>query len=249
MHGQQAAVFHEALHCSECTFEVTGIFHSGGIGTDGVEGLGESRTSEPQGVGREIDIIEFGVFAFLQHRANGVAHVGGLSSGGNNHSAGSINLFVAIFLCHRQRVFAGGDIDAKGTGKVAACLHGFVKGCVFTCILAWPHPVGAEAYALQTIFQMCAGDVCKGFRHCNHRTFGGISKGYLRSMAYGSGDTRAAGVVECHNTAVAQRKLYFTLALLSGDASGHRAVDLVCEPVFAGNGFERKHIAHIFVNF
>ena len=64
-------------------------------------------------------------------------------------------------------------------------------------------------------------------------------------MAYGGGDAAAAGVVESHHAAVAQRQLYLALALLTGHAAGYRAVYLVGKPVFAGHGFERQHVAHV----
>ncbi len=64
-------------------------------------------------------------------------------------------------------------------------------------------------------------------------------------MAYGGGDAGAACIVESHNAAVAERELYLALALLARHFAGNRAVNLVGEPILAGHGLEREHIAHI----
>ena len=57
-------------------------------------------------------------------------------------------------------------------------------------------------------------------------------------MAYRGCDAVAACIIEGYNTAVAEGELDFTLALLTGDAPCHGAVNLVGQPVLAGNGFE-----------
>ncbi len=57
-------------------------------------------------------------------------------------------------------------------------------------------------------------------------------------MAYRGCDAVAACIIEGYNTTVAEGELDFTLALLTGDAPCHGAVNLVGQPVLAGNGFE-----------
>ena len=64
-------------------------------------------------------------------------------------------------------------------------------------------------------------------------------------MADGSGDTGVARIVERDHTAVAQRELNLSLALLARHTPCYGAVYLVCQPVLAGHGFEREHVAEI----
>ena len=58
-------------------------------------------------------------------------------------------------------------------------------------------------------------------------------------------DARLAGVVEGYHAAVAQGQLQLALTLLAGDLAGHRAVNLVGQPVLAGHSLERQHILDI----
>ena len=46
--------------------------------------------------------------------------------------------------------------------------------------------------------------------------------------------------------AVAQRELNLSLTLLARHTPCYGAVYLVCQPVLAGYGFEREHVAEIF---
>ena len=118
VHGQHAIVLHQALHGCEGALEVVGVGHRRSIAADAVEALGEGRAAEPQGIGREVDIIELRFGLLLKHRCHCAAHVGGLARGRDDHGAGGELFFVAIFLCHRQGVLAGGDVDAESHGEV-----------------------------------------------------------------------------------------------------------------------------------
>mgnify|MGYP006894265758 CR=1 FL=1 len=60
-------------------------------------------------------------------------------------------------------------------------------------------------------------------------------------------DTFLATVVECYDTAVAQRQLKFTLTLLTSHFACYRTVYLVCQPVFAGYSFKLQYIRQIFM--
>ena len=66
-------------------------------------------------------------------------------------------------------------------------------------------------------------------------------------MSEGCGYTLASAIVESYDAAVRQRQLYFALALLARNLTGNAAVNLICEPVFAGNGLKLQHAAEILV--
>ena len=66
-------------------------------------------------------------------------------------------------------------------------------------------------------------------------------------MSNSSSDTLLSTVVKGNNTTVAQRKLYLTLTLLVGNLTCHRAVNLVGEPVLAGNSLQLQHPLNIVV--
>src|SRR5690554_8143055 len=52
-------------------------------------------------------------------------------------------------------------------------------------------------------------------------------------------------VIEGNCTAIAQRELNFSLALLACHLSGYRSVYLIGEPVFTGNSLQFEHILEI----
>ena len=56
VHGQHAAVAHQRLYGGESLFEISGVGHRGHVGAYGVERLSQCRASEPQSVGREINV-------------------------------------------------------------------------------------------------------------------------------------------------------------------------------------------------
>ena len=66
-------------------------------------------------------------------------------------------------------------------------------------------------------------------------------------MSEGCGYTFASAIVESNDTAVGQRQLYFALTLLARNLAGYAAVNLICEPVFAGNGLKLQHAVEILV--
>ena len=63
-------------------------------------------------------------------------------------------------------------------------------------------------------------------------------------MSEGCGYTLASAIVESNDAAVRQRQLYFALALLARNLTCNAAVNLICEPVFAGS-----NLAHMFNMF
>ena len=68
-------------------------------------------------------------------------------------------------------------------------------------------------------------------------------------MSDRSSDTFLATIVECNDTAVAQRQLDFSLALLAGYFTRNRTVHLISQPVFTSHGFQLQHPGQIFVKF
>ena len=61
------------------------------------------------------------------------------------------------------------------------------------------------------------------------------------------GNTLSAREVESNNTTVAEWELNLALALLAGNLSGNGAIDLVGEPILAGNALELKDGLHIVI--
>ena len=53
-------------------------------------------------------------------------------------------------------------------------------------------------------------------------------------MAESCGNTLSTTIVEGYNATVGQRKLDFTLTLLTGNLTSYGTVNLVGQPVFAG---------------
>ena len=51
-------------------------------------------------------------------------------------------------------------------------------------------------------------------------------------------NTFATTIVEGDNTTVTQRQLYLTLTLLTGYLTGHGAIYLIRQPVFAGDSLQ-----------
>ena len=66
-------------------------------------------------------------------------------------------------------------------------------------------------------------------------------------MSQRSCDTFFAAIIQSYDTAVAQRQLEFALALLAGNLTCYGTVYLVCQPVFAGNGFQLEYVGKVFV--
>ena len=66
-------------------------------------------------------------------------------------------------------------------------------------------------------------------------------------MSERRGDAVRTLIVERDDGAVVQRKLYLSGGLLHGDLARHRAVDLVRQPVLAGNGLHLEHVLDVAV--
>ena len=123
--------------------------------------------------------------------------------------------------------------------EVAERLHSGVETRVFALLrAARPHPVGRERDALETFCHRSPHDVGKCFCHRQHAASLWRRQSCLRSVAESGGDAFLAAVVESHHTAVAERQLYLTLALLTCYLASHGAVYLVGEPVLTCHCFE-----------
>ena len=66
-------------------------------------------------------------------------------------------------------------------------------------------------------------------------------------MTDSGSDTLATTIVEGNDTTVAQRQLYLTLTLLTGNLTCHGAVYLIRQPVFAGDSLQLKHSLDEFI--
>ncbi len=249
VYSHQPACAHKFLHSVKCRAEACRIGHRGHGVAKAVECLRKGRAAEREGARREVYVIELRVKVVNHHRAHRAADICHLAGCRDYDCAGSVNLVGAVFLRHRQRVLARGDIDAQRAHEIGASLHGAVEGGILAGILARPHPVGAKRHRRQAFLQIRAHDIRKRLGHGHHRSGGRIHKRNLRSVANRCGDTGLAVIVESHDAAVRQRKLNLALALLAGNAARYRAVNLIGQPVLAGHGFERQHVAHIFVEF
>ena len=195
-------------------------------------------------------MIEQGGVVVHNHRTHNLLHVTHLTTGADNHCSRTDDLgAVRIFLGHGQRVLASRHIHLDGAAEVAQRLHAGVQTGILTLLrTTWPHPVGRQGNAVQALSKRSPHDVGERFCHRKHRTGSHIGQAGLRGMTDGSGDSFLTTIVECHHTAVGQRKLKGTLTLLLCNLARHTAVNLVGEPVLASHGFQLKHVLQILIH-
>ncbi len=244
--GEQHLAGHKLLHGGKGCGKVLCALHTGGFLSYGAQGLVQGRATQLKRCAREINVVEV-AFLELQHGAHSLFHVAHLAGCRDDDGARGEHFLAPIGLCHREAVFASGNVDAQGDGKVGAGLHGTVQGGVLALIAAGPHPVGAQRHSLKAAGKVGAGKVgeCLGYRE--HTAGRRVDEASLRGVAYRGGNAAGAGVVEGHHATVAQGQLQLALALLAGHFARHRTVDLVGEPVFAGHGLKLEHGGNVAV--
>ena len=133
MSCQNQSFVHQFLYGKESIAEVFGILYARYVVAYFTQRLCKSGTSEFQFVEAEIDVIKSGLFVVHQYRRYNFLYVGYFTAGRNNHcSRRNHFLAVRIFLCHRQRIFSGRNIDLQCATEVAQCFYGSVKTGVFT---------------------------------------------------------------------------------------------------------------------
>ena len=164
------------------------------------------------------------------------------------HRARSVDPSAGVLLTHAERVLACGNVDAQSPCKLAASLYSPVKPRSFTFYAAGPHPVGRQRHRFEAFLHTGAADVGQRFGYRKHRTGFRRNQSRLGGMTYGSGDAAFAVIVESRHAAIAERQLKLANTLLTGYAACYRAVNLVGEPVFAGNSLKLQHIAQVILN-
>ena len=223
--------------------EVFGRGAAGNVGAHLSLCLGESASSEAEGIEREIDMIE-GALRFVgQHGADNLADVRYLASCRNDDGTWS-NHFpsVGVFLRHGEAVLACGDIDAEGAAEVRKRLDSCIEACILALLrAAGPHPVSAEADAVEAFCERSPHDICQSLGNGENATCGRIGKSRLRGMSESRSHTVYAAIVEGNHAAVRERELQFTLTLLTGYLACNGTVDFVRQPVFAGHSLKAKH--------
>ena len=175
-----------------------------------------------------------------EHGAHDFTHVADFGAGADDDGAGGDDLgAVGVFLGHGEAVLAGGDVDLEGTAEVGEGFYGAVEAGVLALLrAAGPHPVGAEADAVEALGEGRPDDVGEALGHGEDGAGGGVGEAGLWRVAQGGGYACTAAVVEGYDAAVGEGQLEGTLALLACDLTGDGAVDFVGEPVFAGNRFK-----------
>ena len=129
----------------------------------------------------------------------------------------------------------------QSAAEVAQRFDGLIQTCILTFLsTARPHPVSAEADAIQAFFERCPKDVRQRLSDGEDATGSGVGKSGLGRMAESRGDTFHATIVEGNHATVAQRQLQFALTLLTSHLARHGAVHLVRQPVLAGNGLKAE---------
>ena len=184
-----------------------------------------------------------------QYRRNDLADIAYLSTGRNNYRTRSNHLIVAIFLCHRQRVFTCRDIDTQFASKIGSGLNSGVQTGIFPFVAARPHPVGTQRNTCQLICQRSKDDVRQRFGNSHNRTGSRINHCHLRSMTDRGRDTSFSTVIQCYGTQVTQRQLQFTLTLLTGDLTCYGTVHLIGQPVLTCHSFQLKYVFQIMMQF
>ncbi len=239
---QYQAVADQSLHSVEGFAEISGVLDGRNVAAHLVKTLRKGTASQTQCVGREVYVVECGRHV-ARHGVCHLAYVLHLSTAGDDDGTrGDDLLAVGVLLRHAQRVFAGRHVDVKGAAEVAQRLHRRVQTCVFAFLCtARPHPVGAEAYTVQSLLQRSPHDVGERLGHAEYRPVGRVCQSGLRSVSQSRGYTFLSAVVESHHAAVGKRKLQLSLALLASHLSGYAAVHLVGEPVLAGHGLQLEH--------
>ena len=66
-------------------------------------------------------------------------------------------------------------------------------------------------------------------------------------MTYGSCDTLLAAIVKSYDTAVRERQLQLTLALLTGNLTCYGAVHLVGQPILTCNSLQLQHVTQVLL--
>ena len=156
------------LYGKECIAEIFSVLYARYIIAYLTQRLGESRTTQFQFVEAEVDMIKCSLFIVDQYRRYNFFHVGNFAACRNNHcSRRNDFLTVRIFLCHRQRVFSGRNIDLQRTAEVAQCFNSCVKAGILTFLrAARPHPVGRQRNAVHAFRHRSPNKVgqCFGYR-------------------------------------------------------------------------------------
>ena len=194
-------------------------------------------------------MVEGGLVVVDEYGRHHFLHIRNLTACRYDNRARSDDLAaVGIFLCHGQRVLTRRNIDLQGAAEVAQCFY----RCIETRVLAFlraarPHPVGRQGYAVQTFGKRSPNQVGQCLADGEDGTGRRVGKRCLRSVSQRCCDTFLAAIIQSYDTAVAQRQLKFALALLAGNLACYGTVYLVCQPVFAGNGFQLEYVGEVFM--
>ena len=242
----------ERLDGIEAVGEILRIPHCGHVAADFAEALGQRAAAQPLLVETEINMIEACVLVVDKHRAHHFPHVADLAACADDDRSRRDNLAaIGVLLRKRKRILARWYVDMDGTAEVAQCLNTLVEACVLTFLAAaGPHPVGTEAHRVERSFLVGhrrPHNVGQRFGHREHAAGLRVGQSGLWSVSEGRGDTLAAAVVEGHDATVAQRELYPSLALLARYLARYGAVDLVGQPILAGDGLQLQHLGQVFV--
>ena len=192
------------LNGIECVAEIFGVGASGDIRAHFSLTLGECTASETQLIEREVDMVECGFRLIGQHGADDLADIADFAAGSDNDGSWS-NDFCAIgvLLGHREAVLTCRDVDLQGAAELRKSFHGAIESGVLTFLrAARPHPVCAEAYAVETFGQRCPDDICQTLGNGEHRTSCGVGESCLWGVAECRGNTFPAAVVKGYDTTV-----------------------------------------------
>ena len=194
-------------------------------------------------------MIESGLFLIDHHRRNYLFHVAYLTTGTHDDRTRRDDFLAAgILLAHGQGIFSGRHVDFQSTTEIGQSLYTLVQTGIFAFLrAARPHPVGRERHAVQPFGQRCPYDIGQRFGHRKHGTCGRVGQTGLGGMPDSGSDTGLATVIQSHDTAVAQRQLDFTLALLACHFARHGTVYFIGQPILTSHGLQTQYTSHVFI--
>ena len=243
MTSQDEALLNQGLYGIETIAEILTVLNGRNIAAHLVVNLCKGRTAQTELIEREVDMVKRRRYV-LNNRRNNLLHVAHLSAAGYDDGTRRDNLLaVGVLLCHTQRVLTCGNVNLQLAAEIGESLDGSIKTGILTLLgTARPHPVGTQAYAVQSFLQGSPNNICQRLGNREYGTCSGVCQGSLRCMTQCCGDTFLSTIVEGNHTAVAQRQLQLALALLARYLTCYGAVHLVGQPVFAGNSLQLQNL-------
>ena len=165
---QYKSLIYKRLHGVEGFAERLGTCHIGTVVAQSAQDLRKTRSAQRWRRVGEVYIYKCGFGNVLDVGCNNLLDVAHLAGCRDDYRAGRHYLLaVGIFLGHRERILAGGDVDAECNCKFACSLHSRIQAGVFALVFAGPHPVGTQGDGVDSILQRGKDNVGQRLGYCH----------------------------------------------------------------------------------